>query len=144
MSHDERGVGPPDEVSPGTMSGATHRNTHTAATADTGKPTTLVSSQQVSWWTVHEYVVPVLARAAPWPMAGTPEWCALDDGDPVKTAAALDAAQHWALRVETCQEAECAAAREVSQAGDWSAIAKEVLIRRAFYTHRPWLKRVSK
>jgi hypothetical protein len=76
-------------------------------------------------------------------MAGTPEWCALDDNDPVKTAALFDAAQHFALRVETCQQAQCDASRAVSGAADWSAIAKEALVLRAFYEMRPWLKRVA-
>lgn len=74
-------------------------------------------------------------------MAGTPAWCALDDGDPVKTAALLDAAQHWALRVETCQQAACDASREISAAEDWSAIAQHVQDRREFYAARPWLRR---
>jgi len=76
-------------------------------------------------------------------MAGTPEWCALDDNDPVKTAALLDAARHWALRVDTCQEAACEASRDISAAADWSTVARKNLVRNAFYAHRPWLKRMS-
>jgi hypothetical protein len=76
-------------------------------------------------------------------MAGTPEWCALEDSDPRKTAALFDAAQHWALRVDSLQEAECAASRDVSAAADWSAIAQHVKDRNELYAQRPWLKRVS-
>jgi hypothetical protein len=76
-------------------------------------------------------------------MLGTPAWCALPDGDPAKIAALYDAAQHWALRLETCQQAECEASRAVSAAADWSATAREMLSRNEFYAQRPWLKRVS-
>ncbi len=60
-----------------------------------------MGSAQVSWWDVHEFVAPLLEHVGSYPMAGTPEWCALPDYDPAKTAALLDAARHWALRVET-------------------------------------------
>ncbi len=76
-------------------------------------------------------------------MAGTPEWCNLDDDDPRKTAALLDAAQHWALRVETCQQARCDASHAVSGAVDWSALAREINQRTDFYAARPWLKRAA-
>ena len=119
---------------------------------------TIVSSQQVSWWDVHEHVASVLERAETWPTVGTPAWCALSDGDPAKLAALLDAAQHWALRMETCQAeqgrakrwAECAtrhavirkklaeyqAHHAISAAADWSAIANETLRRRKVYIPR--------
>jgi Protein of unknown function (DUF2742) len=79
-------------------------------------------SQQVSWWSAHEYVAPVLARIGSWPMVGSPAWCALPDDDPAKVAAIFDAAQHWALRLETCQEASCEASRDVSAAADWKSL----------------------
>ena len=109
--------------------------------SDTSRQCT--SSRQTSWWSVHEYVAPALARVQSWPMVGTPEWCALDDDDPVKTAALLDAAQHWALRVETCQQARCDAARDVSERVDWPALAREINERADFYAARPWLRRVA-
>jgi Protein of unknown function (DUF2742) len=84
-----------------------------------------IGSRQVDWWSVHEYVDARLADVASWPMAGTPEWCALDDTDPAKTAALLDAAQHWALRMETCQQARCEASKAIAAAADWKAIAWE-------------------
>jgi hypothetical protein len=58
-------------------------------------------------------------------------------------AALLDAARHWALRVETCQEARCEASRSVSTAVDWPAVSKEIKDLREFYTARPYLKRVA-
>lgn len=101
------------------------------------------SSQQVSWWSVHEHVAPMLEQVGSWPMVGTPAWCDLDDGDPVKIAALLDAAQHWALRLETCQQARCDASREIAGAVDWAALARELDARTDFYAARPWLKRVA-
>ena len=103
----------------------------------------IVSSQQVNWWTVHEFVESVLDRIGSWPMAGTPEWCALDDDDPVKIAALFDAAQHWALRLETCQQVRCDASQEVADAVDWSALAGDIKQRADFYAAHPWLKRVA-
>lgn len=71
-----------------------------------------------------------------WPLAGTPAWCQLDDDDPVKWAAILDAAQHHALRLETCQQQRCDAAHELSAAADWRAIATETRRRRQVYIPR--------
>jgi hypothetical protein len=102
----------------------------------------MTASQQVSWLSVHAHVVPFLTAAGSWPMVGTPQWCDLDD-DPVKMAALLDAAQHWALRLETCQQARCDASREISGALDWPALAREINARTDFYAARPWLKRVT-
>jgi hypothetical protein len=101
----------------------------------------IVSSQQVSWWDVHLFVEPLLAEVGDWPMAGTPEWCALDDDDPAKTAALLDAARHWILRVETRQAAECAASSDVSAAADWGQIGQQIRAHNEFYTEKPWLRR---
>ena len=81
------------------------------------------TSQQVSWWSVHEFIEGKLELIGRFPMIGTPEWCALDDRDARKWAAVYDAAQHWALRLETCQEARAEASRDLSAAADWSAIA---------------------
>jgi hypothetical protein len=78
-----------------------------------------------------------------WPTAGSAEWCALADDDPVKTSALLDAARHWVLRVETFQEAQCEAARELSAAADWSTIAREINERTDFYAAQPWLRRAA-
>ena len=84
----------------------------------------------VSWWSVHEFVTAQLHHVEHWPLIGTPLWCELSDDDPVKLAAILDAAQHWALRVETCQEGLAQVSRDISTAENWSAIAAEILQRR--------------
>jgi hypothetical protein len=102
-----------------------------------------VSSQQVSWWSVHEHVTPMLEQVDSWPMVGTPEWCALADTDPRKTAALFDAAQHWSLHLEMNQEALAEASRAVSAAADWPAVAREINQRQSLYTQRPWLKRMA-
>jgi hypothetical protein len=94
------------------------------------------SSQQVSWWSVYEYVAARVQQVKQWPLVGTPAWCLLDDDDPVKTAAVFDAAQHFALRVETCQQQRCDAAHELSAAADWRAIATEVARHREVYIPR--------
>ena len=107
----------------------------------------------------------MLEAAGSWPLVGSPQWCALPDDDPAKLAALLDAAQHWALRMETCQAeqrcakrwAECAtrhavirkklaeyqAGHAISAAADWTAISQQIRTRNEFYTERPWLKRAS-
>lgn len=95
-----------------------------------------MGSAQVSWWSVHQYVTAVLERIGPYPMAGTPAWCALPDDDPAKIAALLDAAQHWALRMEIGQQQFAEASRDVSGAADWSAIANESSRRREVYIPR--------
>lgn len=102
----------------------------------------MTASKAVAWWTVHEFVTPLIDTVGDFPMIGTPEWCALADDDPAKSAAIYDAAQHWALRLETCQEARCEASRAISAAVNWSQIAKEMKNIREFYAARPWLKRV--
>jgi hypothetical protein len=117
----------------------------------------------VSWRDVHNHVAPILEQVDPWPMVGTPEWCALPDSDPRKLAALLDAAQHWALRVETCQAehhrarrwTECAtrhavirkklaeyqASHAISATANWAAIAQHHRNYAEFYAARPWLRR---
>jgi Protein of unknown function (DUF2742) len=106
-------------------------------------PVNPATSQQVSWWEVHKFATDRLDQVAHWQMVGNPAWCELPDDDPVKWAAILDAAQHWALRVETCQQARCDAGRDIAAAADWSAIAHEIRDRAEFYAARPWLRRVA-
>ncbi|ORA33617.1 hypothetical protein BST20_22395 [Mycobacterium branderi] len=67
----------------------------------------------MSWWSVYEYAQPFLRIVGSWPTVGTPEWCALEGG-PVKLAALYEAAQHWALRLETCQEQRIEASRAIA------------------------------
>jgi hypothetical protein len=100
-------------------------------------------SQQVSWWEVRELILPALDQVTDWPMLGTPAWCRLADDDPRKWAALLDGAQHWALRVDSCQEARAEASRAVSAAADWPAVAQEIRQRSEFYAAKPWLKRAG-
>jgi hypothetical protein len=99
------------------------------------------ASQQVSWSDVHEFVLPQLRKVADWPMIGSPAWCQLGDRDPVKWAAVLDAAQHFALRVEYFQQAATEASHTISAAADWLAVARIAKQRGEFYSARPWLRR---
>jgi hypothetical protein len=132
----------PDEISPGTKSvhGAdqlakadaslddraqTMRNSACVAESVT-RDSWCDASQQVSWWSVHEFVSAVLDQVNGWPMAGTPAWCSLAHDDPQKWAALLDNAQHHALRVETCQAARANASHDVSGAADWSAVSRRI------------------
>jgi len=98
-------------------------------------------SQQVSFWSVHEFVQRYLETAGHYPPAGTPTWCELADGDRRKWAALLDAAQHHVLRVETAQEQRARASHDVATAADWPAVAREINQRNEFYAARPWLRR---
>lgn len=102
---------------------------------------TCVSARQVSWWSVHEYVAPVLARVGEHPTIGTPAWCALRDDDPRKVAAVFNAAQHWSLQLEMNQEAKAEASRAISAAADWPAVASEIQQRNSFRADRE--RRVS-
>lgn len=99
------------------------------------------ASQQVSWFDVHEFVLPKLKKVGDWPMAGSPEWCLLDDRDPVKWAAVLDAGQHWILRVEGWQTADCEASSEISSAMDWAATSRLVTQHNSYFAARPWAAR---
>jgi Protein of unknown function (DUF2742) len=103
---------------------------------------TTLDSQQVSWWSVREFIMPVLNQANGWPLLGTPAWCSLAHDDPRKWAALLDGAQHWAVRIDTCQEARAEASRAVSAAVDWPDVSRQILRHASFYAARPWLRRV--
>jgi len=94
------------------------------------------TARAVSWWSVHEHVAPLLDQVGDWPMAGTPAWCDLDDDDPVKLVALLDAARHWALHLEINQQALAEASRDVSVAADWRSVANEIRRRRHVYIPR--------
>jgi hypothetical protein len=103
---------------------------------------TKFDSQQVSWWSVREYIMPVLNQANGWPLLGTPAWCSLAHDDPRKWCALLDGAQHHALRMELNQEARAEASRAVSGAVDWPAVSQEMFKLRAFREFHPWAKRM--
>lgn len=132
-------MGPPKRVGPDAANAEAQPTPNPNCTSEFSA----VSSQQVSWWDVREFVTPMLEQSGSWPMAGTPAWCLLGDDDPVKLAALFDAAQHPALRVETCQQAACQASRDISAAADWSGIAREIRRHNEFYAEKPWLKRVA-
>lgn len=131
---------PNDEISPGTKTGVDQLAK--AATDDTGFARAL-ASQQVSWWSVHEHVLPLLNSVDSWPMVGTPEWCELPDGDVRKVAAVFDAAQHWALRVETSQEARCQASQDIAAAFDWKRIAQSSFVRDCSVEYGAYIPRLT-
>lgn len=109
-------------------------------------------SQQVNWRAVHRFVTPLLQTVGSWPTVGTIEWHQLHDDDLVKYAALFDAAQHWALRLESCQVARCEAGRAISAgaplvdddllslrtkpAVDWKSVAQEIRRRREAHIYR--------
>lgn len=101
-----------------------------------------IGSSQVSWWSVAEYVEPVLQRVGAWPLAGSVEWQLLDDDDPRKIAAIFDAARHHTLRVDTAQEERAGVSRDVSAAADWLHIARVQQRIKEFRAAHPWAKRV--
>lgn len=98
-------------------------------------------SQQVSWWPCHEFITTLAVQANSMPIAGTPEWCGLADGDSRKLLALALAGEHHVLRVETAQQAFAEASREIAAAVDWSTVAREIQQRNSFYAERPWLRR---
>lgn len=89
-------------------------------------PDTRIASRQVNWWAVHLFVQPVLDRVGEYPIVGTPEWCQLPDDDRRKIAAVFDAAQHFALRADTEQEARADASAAIAASTDWAKVAAEV------------------
>jgi len=100
-----------------------------------------IASQQVSWWSVHEFLAALVSQANTLPVAGTPSWCALDDSDPVKLLAVAVAGEHHVLRMEIAQEARCEAAKAVAASTDWPKVAREIQQREDFRTSRQWARR---
>jgi hypothetical protein len=125
-------VGPRDITPEGTDTDTSH---HTG-TGDFTAPRAHVWSQAVSFWEVVEFTAPLLDSVKSWPLAGSIEWQQLDDTDPAKWAALLDAARHWCLRVETCQEQLNEASHDISAALDWSKFARKRLQRNEVYIPR--------
>jgi hypothetical protein len=103
----------------------------------------MTGSQQVSWEETHRFIEAVLTSAnfglLPW--AGTPEWCAMSDGDPRKLLALALSGEHHVLRVEVAQTALAEASRAVSGAASWSNVSREMQRRKEFYASRPWMRR---
>lgn len=83
-----------------------------------------LTSQQVSWWSVHEFIAAMVAHANALPSAGTPAWCALPDADPNKLLALAVAGEHHVLRVETAQAAMADASRAVAASADWTRVGR--------------------
>jgi hypothetical protein len=99
------------------------------------------TSKQVSWWSVYEFVRPLLDGVAAWPSAGTPAWARLDDTDPRKVAAVIAAGLHWSLRIDCLQAEVAEASKAVAGSADWSSVAEEHRRIEDFYAAKPWLKR---
>lgn len=78
-----------------------------------------MTSRQVAWFPVYEFVARLLASAGGRPTAGTPAWLALDDDDPAKLDAVLILGVHMALRLDTEQASRAEASRAVASAPDW-------------------------
>jgi hypothetical protein len=121
--------------------------TASAGTAPTSYPlggvVSGIESRQVDWWSCHTFIDVMVrqANAGPLPMAGSPSWCELADGDPRKLLALAAAGEHHVLRVETAQHALAETSRDIATAADWPNIAREVQQRNDFYAERPWLRR---
>ncbi|MCV7053594.1 DUF2742 domain-containing protein, partial [Mycolicibacterium gilvum] len=55
---------------------------------------------------------------------------------PVKWAAVLDAGQHWILRVEGWQTADCDASAAISAGADWAATSRLVTQHNSYFAAR--------
>jgi hypothetical protein len=102
------------------------------------------STRTVDWWAVHLYRERMLRQfgVQTFPMVGTLAWEALADDHPAKLAAVVDAAQHWALRLDARQEAMADASRAVAAAVDWQTQARRTRDRTEFARANPWALRV--
>jgi len=102
-----------------------------------------IESERVDWWSCHTFIEAAVRQAnvGPVPLAGTPFWCELADGDPRKVLALAVAGEHHILRMETAQRAMAEMSRDLAAAADWTGIAREMQQRRSFYAGRPWLRR---
>ncbi|SON62273.1 hypothetical protein MSIMFI_03798 [Mycobacterium simulans] len=137
---DGGGAGPTTDATPESSDSATTKSLDRDPIANRRQEG--VGSQQVSWWSVHEFVAAVLNQVNDWPTLGTPAWCSLSHEDPRKWAAVLDGGQHHALRLELNQEAGADASKDIAGSVDWSRLSREIQQRNAFYAERPWLRRV--
>lgn len=90
------------------------------------------ASQEVSWWAAYEFIEAALAQAnyGALPVAGTPAWAALADGDPRKMLALAQDGVHHVLRKQIGQEQRAQAAEDVWGGEDWRQIAQQVQRRR--------------
>lgn len=93
-------------------------------------------SRCVDWYSVHLHVLPILAEAGSWPLAGSYAWLDLDDDDPRKLASVLDGGRRDALRNDAIGAALADASREVSKAADWPEISRAIRRRSGVYIPR--------
>lgn len=106
-----------------------------------------IDSRAVAFWPVMEFAlkraessgIDLLTDVLPVP--GTPTWCALSDGDPLKAVSLMLGGCREALGHETAQEARAEASQAVSTAADWPAVAREIQQRNSFRKSRPWARR---
>ncbi len=96
----------------------------------------IIESQAVDWWSVHQLLQPLLEEVGTWPLAGSLTWVRLPDDHLAKWASVLDGGRHWALRVETAQQALADASRAISVGEDWPAVAREIRRRSGVYIPR--------
>lgn len=123
--------------------GSLSRNSAAGGDSRIDECTEVTTARTVDWWTVHQFVIEWLSRVESWPLVGTLEWQRLTDDDARKWASLLDAAQHWALRVEAAQDARAEASRAVAAATDWAAVSSELRQIRDFKAANLWAKRVT-
>jgi hypothetical protein len=93
-----------------------------------GRELTDTSSRTVTYSPVLEFIAALIAQAnntVP-PGAGTPAWCALADGDPLKVLSLVVAGGAHVLDIEAAQQARAEASKAIAAAADWPAIAREV------------------
>lgn len=102
-----------------------------------------VESRQVAWWPVHLFLAELTAGAGRLPIAGTPAWGALDDGDARKLLALAVAGEHHVLRVETAQEAAAEASRGVAAAADWTQVARDIAQRHNAISSGAYIRRAA-
>jgi len=103
-------------------------------------------SQQVSWYPVHLFVNALVSQAncGPIPLAGTPAWQQLADGDPRKLLAVAEAGVHWCLRIDALQQQRAEAAKDIAGAADWSALAGSIRRRAAAERSGQYIPRCRK
>jgi hypothetical protein len=88
-----------------------------------------VASREVDWFSVHQFVMPLIERLGPLPWPGTVSWSELSDHDPRKLGAVLVAGMLWALNEDARQSAMAEAQRDLSRAYDWSATSRKMRAR---------------
>lgn len=149
-------TGPPEKGRP-------DANRRATQTVSTGSPSTTptnaestswpVGSQQVDWWAVHLFCRNALGRIlqvdsdtaaaliAAGPIAGTPQWSALPDDDPMELAAVVAYSPHHALRINSAQAAMADAGSAISTAADWGAVGQRIREHNEWKAAHPWLQR---